>query len=117
MLDFSHEVSRVQQSQSNMILIKPFQVKFLEPPLVSFAHSFEPVDHFLMMTPTLHFVPSVDKLTHLNVKALSLALVGEQLVCFTDQEEVVVELLFRAPVSDSFLTCFPIHVSSINNNY
>lgn len=75
-----------------MIFIKTFQVKFLEPFLVSFAASFEPVDHFLMMAPALHFVPRTDELTHLNIEALSFALVGEQLISLADQEKVVVEL-------------------------
>jgi hypothetical protein len=89
-----------------MILVESLEIEFLEFLLVSFGPSFESVDHFLMVAPALHFVPSVDELTHLNVKALGLAPVGEQLICLTDQEEVVVELLRWAPVGDAFLTCF-----------
>ena len=77
MFDFLHEVSRVQQSQCNMILIKSFQVKFLEHLLASFDSFFESVDHFLVVASTLYFVSRVNELTHLHVEALSLAHVGE----------------------------------------
>lgn len=87
-----------------MILIKSLEIKFLKPLLVSFTFLFKSVDHLFMVTSALDFISCLDELTHLYVKSLSFALVGEQLVCFTNQKEVVVELFFRAPVSDGLFT-------------
>ena len=97
-----------------MILIKSFQVEFLESLLIPFASFFKSVDHFLMVASTLYLVSGINELTHLNIKALSLAHVREQFVCLTDQKEVIVELFFRAPMRDSFLTCLSLHQSSTN---
>ena len=93
-----------------MILIESLQIELLELLLVSFGHSFEPVDHFLMMAPALHFVPCVDEFTHLNIETLGFALVGEQLIRLADQEEVVVELFSWAPMSYAFLAWLFLHL-------
>ena len=62
--------------------------------------------HFLVMASTLYFGSCFEEFTHSYIKTLIFVLTLEQLICFTNQKEVIAQFFKSIPVSNPALTHF-----------